>query len=56
MVWIIGADLPEEEEIRKTLQTQLGKTEISLTLQSKFELPEDDQADVKQLTIRWIFL
>ncbi|KAK3096452.1 hypothetical protein FSP39_000292 [Pinctada imbricata] len=49
---LLGADLPEEEEIKKTLQSQLGKTEISLTLQSKFDVQEDDQADVKQLTIR----
>lgn len=49
-----GTDLPEDEEMRKMLQTQLGKTEISLTLSNKFEVPEDDQADVKQLLVRFV--
>lgn len=49
-----GTDLPEDEEMRKMLQTQLGKTEISLTLSNKFEVPEDDQADVQQLLVRFV--
>lgn len=49
---LLGTDLPEDEEMRKMLQTQLGKTEISLTLSNKFEVPEDDQADVQQLLVR----
>ncbi|XP_061172402.1 ras GTPase-activating-like protein IQGAP1 isoform X1 [Saccostrea echinata] len=49
---LLGTDLPEDEDMRKMLQTQLGKTEISLTLSNKFEVPEDDQADVKQLLVR----
>ena len=35
------------------LKAQLGKTEISLTLMNKFEVPQDDQADVKQLLVRY---
>ncbi|XP_056022517.1 ras GTPase-activating-like protein IQGAP1 isoform X2 [Ostrea edulis] len=49
---LLGTDLPEDEEMKKMLQTQLGKTEISLMLSNKFEVPEDDQADVKQLLVR----
>ncbi|XP_078316270.1 ras GTPase-activating-like protein IQGAP1 isoform X2 [Crassostrea virginica] len=49
---LLGTDLPEDEDMKKMLQTQLGKTEISMTLSNKFEVPEDDQADVKQLLVR----
>ena len=51
-----GTDLPEDEDMKKMLQTQLGKTEISMTLSNKFEVPEDDQADVKQLLVRSVGL
>lgn len=45
-------DLPEEETMRATVIAQLGTTEITLTLTNKFEVPEDDQSNVKQLLIR----
>ena len=32
---------------------QLVKTEISLTLTNKFEVPEENQTDVKSLLIRF---
>lgn len=33
-------------------KTSLAKTEISLTLTSKFEVPDDERSDVKSLLIR----
>ncbi|XP_060062495.1 ras GTPase-activating-like protein IQGAP1 [Ylistrum balloti] len=49
---LLGVDLPEEETMRDTVVAQLGTTEITLTLTNKFEVPEDDQSNVKQLLIR----
>ncbi|OWF47735.1 ras GTPase-activating-like protein IQGAP1 isoform X2 [Mizuhopecten yessoensis] len=49
---LLGVDLPEEETMRNTVLAQLGTTEITLTLTNKFEVPEDDQSNVKQLLIR----
>ena len=33
-------------------KAQLAKTEISLTLSNKYEVPSDDKADVQSLLIR----
>ena len=49
-----GGEVPEDANIQEMLIAQLGKTEISLTLTNKFEVPEDDQADTKQLVIRYV--
>lgn len=49
---LLGVDLPEEETMRENVVAQLGTTEITLTLTNKFEVPEDDQSNVKQLLIR----
>lgn len=51
-----GGEIPEDEKIQEMLIAQLGKTEISLTLTNKFEVPQDDQADVKQLLIRYLYI
>ncbi|XP_063433642.1 ras GTPase-activating-like protein IQGAP1 [Mytilus trossulus] len=52
VIELLGGEIPEDEKIQEMLIAQLGKTEISLTLTNKFEVPQDDQADVKQLLIR----
>ena len=52
VVELLGGEIPEDEKIQEMLKAQLGKTEISLTLMNKFEVLEDDQADVKQLLVR----
>lgn len=35
-----------------TNRSQVAKTEISLTLSNKFEVPEDDKSDLKNILIR----
>lgn len=52
VVELLGGEVPDDANIQEMLIAQLGKTEISLTLMNKFEVPTDDQADVKQLLIR----
>ena len=37
---------------KETVLTQLAKTEISLTLTNKFELPEGDAKDTKGLMMK----
>ena len=41
-----------DENLEEQIHQQLSKTEISLTLTNKFEVPEDDQTDIKTLLIR----
>ena len=41
-----------DSDLEEQIHQQLAKTEISLTLTNKFEVPEDDQTDVKTLVIR----
>lgn len=38
------------------LTAQSAKTEISLTLTNKFEVPEDDDSDMRALFVRWAHL
>ena len=33
----------------------LGKTEISLTLSNKYEVPIEEKADIQSVVIRWGF-
>ena len=33
---------------------RLAKTEISLTLNNKFEVPDDDDSDIKALFVRFV--
>ena len=40
------------EEGSAPARFQMAKTEISLTLHNKFEIPEDDQADLHGLMLR----
>ena len=35
---------------------KLARTEISLTLTNKFEVPDDDDSDMKALFVRYVFL
>ena len=35
---------------------RLSKTEISLTLTNKFEVPDDDDSDIKALFVRYYLL
>lgn len=41
----------EDQKIAK-----LARTEISLTLTNKFEVPDDDDSDMKALFVRYVFL
>ena len=47
-----GVDLPDDPQMRDQCLSQLGITEITLTLNNKFEVPDDEDADVKQLLVR----
>lgn len=38
------------------LTSQSAKTEIYLTLTNKFEVPEDDDSDMRALFVRSVFL
>lgn len=49
---LLGVELPGDEKLQEQQRGLLGKTEISLTLNNKFEVPEDDQADIQQLLTR----
>ena len=40
----------EDQKIAK-----LARTEISLTLTNKFEVPDDDDSDMKALFVRYVF-
>ncbi|KAL3866731.1 hypothetical protein ACJMK2_044012 [Sinanodonta woodiana] len=46
------AEMTGDQNMAEQLRQQLSKTEISLTLTNKFELPEDDQTDIKTQLIR----
>ena len=49
MIITLGDGSPEDSH---THRANLGKTEISLTLSNKFEVPEENQSDLKSLLIR----
>jgi len=49
---LLGAELTGDEATNNALRAQMAKTEISLTLSSKFEVQTDDKADMKSLMIR----
>lgn len=49
-----GSDSMDMEELDESVKAQLGKTEITLTLTNKFEVPEDDQLDLKSLLIKYV--
>ncbi len=46
------AGVDEQGQSHKT-RNQLAKTEISLTLSNKFEVPEDDKSDITSLMLRY---
>ena len=41
-----------DENNEQAANKQLGRTEISLTLTNKFEVPDDDDSDMKALFVR----
>uniref|UniRef100_A0A0B7B822 Ras GTPase-activating-like protein IQGAP1 n=1 Tax=Arion vulgaris TaxID=1028688 RepID=A0A0B7B822_9EUPU len=49
---LLGTELTGDEAANEALRQQMAKTEISLTLSSKFEVQTDDKADMKSLLIR----
>ncbi|XP_012941932.1 ras GTPase-activating-like protein IQGAP1 isoform X2 [Aplysia californica] len=49
---LLGTELTGDEAANDALRSQMAKTEISLTLSSKFEVHTDDKADMKSLLIR----
>ena len=44
--------MSDNDNLEEQIHQQLSKTEMSLTLTNKFEVPEDDQTDIKTLLIR----
>lgn len=46
----------EDQSHGHKTQNQLAKTEISLTLSNKFEVPEDDKSDITNLMLRYFSL
>ena len=48
-----GVEIGDNESLEEQIHAQLAKTEITLTLTNKFEVPDDDQTDIKTLLIRW---
>ena len=49
VVGIPKTDVKEEQEQQIA---KMGRTEISLTLTNKFEVPDDDDSDMKALFVR----
>lgn len=49
---LLGVEIGDNESLEEQIHAQLAKTEITLTLTNKFEVPEDDQTDIKTLLIR----
>ncbi|BFY98703.1 hypothetical protein BsWGS_01743 [Bradybaena similaris] len=49
---LLGTELTGDEAANEALRQEMAKTEISLTLSSKFEVQTDDKADMKSLLIR----
>ncbi|XP_048258787.1 ras GTPase-activating-like protein IQGAP1 isoform X2 [Haliotis rufescens] len=49
---LLGTELTGDETTNDDLRAQLSKTELSMTLSSKFDVQHDDQADMKTLMIR----
>jgi hypothetical protein len=47
-----GVEIGDNDILEEQIHAQLAKTEITLTLTNKFEVPEDDQTDIKTLLIR----
>lgn len=52
---LLGTELTGDEAANEALRQEMAKTEISLTLSSKFEVQTDDKADMKSLLIRYGF-
>ncbi|KAH3833286.1 hypothetical protein DPMN_106592, partial [Dreissena polymorpha] len=48
---LLGVEVAENENLEEQIHAQLAKTEITLTLVNKFEVPDDDQTDIKTLLI-----
>jgi len=48
----LGVEIGENETLEVQIHSQLAKTEMTLTLTNKFEVPDDDQTDIKTLLIR----
>ncbi|CAG5135114.1 unnamed protein product, partial [Candidula unifasciata] len=49
---LLGTELTGDEAANEALRQEMAKTEISLTLSSKFEVQTDEKADLKSLLIR----
>ena len=49
---VVGTAKPSPDENEQAANKQLGRTEISLTLTNKFEVPDDDDSDMKALFVR----
>ena len=49
-----GVEIGDNEGLEEQIHAQLAKTEITLLLTNKFEVPDDDQTDIKTLLIRWV--
>ncbi|XP_041369796.1 ras GTPase-activating-like protein IQGAP1 isoform X2 [Gigantopelta aegis] len=49
---LLGTELTKDEDLNENLRVMLAKTEISITLSSKFDVQQDDHADMKTLMIR----
>ena len=49
MMMMAGENVAEDDNV---LRSQLAKTEISLTLSNKHELPDSDDADKMRLLLR----
>ena len=52
LFYFAGVDVSDNDNLEEQIHQQLSKTEMSLTLTNKFEVPEDDQTDIKTLLIR----
>ncbi|XP_029657707.1 ras GTPase-activating-like protein IQGAP1 isoform X1 [Octopus sinensis] len=51
---LLGAEINAggEDGLDESVRAQLAKTEITLTLMNKFEVPDDDMSDIKGMMIR----
>jgi len=50
--YVEGMEMADNESLEEQIHNQLSKTEITLTLSNKFEVPDDDNIDMKTLLIR----
>lgn len=49
---VVGASKPDANDDQEQQIAKMGRTEISLTLTNKFEVPDDDDSDMKALFVR----